>query len=263
MAYAPARQSFQRHGATLATTAVRDGLSWRRPPRSRTSLPLRRRLARHRLATSSTGPSGSAPPPGRGSSRRCATSASSATSPPASCAPGGAARWPTSCSTPATPSSPTSRRASELAAEAAGLSLFLCHTDNRAAREGDYLAHLVEQRVQGILVTPVDPNAAVLDDVRRNGTPLVIVDRTRDDDRLLLRRGRRRPRRAAGRRAPRRGRAHPGRVHRRPRDDRAGARPPRGRPRGLGRRRPARRPADRGGDRRPSPSPRDARRASG
>jgi LacI family transcriptional regulator len=70
----------------------------------------------------------------------------------------------------------------ERAAEAAGLSLFLCHSDNRASREGDYLAHLVEQRVQGILVTPVDPNAAVLDDVRRNGTPLVIVDRTREDD---------------------------------------------------------------------------------
>lgn len=70
----------------------------------------------------------------------------------------------------------------ERAAEAAGLSLFLCHSDNRASREGDYLAHLVEQRVQGILVTPVDPEAAVLSDVRRNGTPLVIVDRTRQDD---------------------------------------------------------------------------------
>lgn len=70
----------------------------------------------------------------------------------------------------------------ERAAEAHGLSLFLCHSDNRASREGDYLAHLVEQRVQGILVTPVDPQASVLSDVRRNGTPIVIVDRTRDDD---------------------------------------------------------------------------------
>ncbi len=70
----------------------------------------------------------------------------------------------------------------ERAAEAAGLSLFLCHSDNRAARESDYLAHLVEQRVQGILLTPVDPQAQVLSDVRRNGTPLVIVDRTRPDE---------------------------------------------------------------------------------
>lgn len=70
----------------------------------------------------------------------------------------------------------------ERAAEDAGLSLFLCHSDNRAARESDYLAHLVEQRVQGVLVTPVDPQAQVLSDVRRNGTPLVIVDRTRDDE---------------------------------------------------------------------------------
>jgi len=70
----------------------------------------------------------------------------------------------------------------ERTAEAFGLSLFLCHSGNRASREGDYLAHLVEQRVQGILVTPVDPHAEVLSDVRRNGTPVVIVDRTREDD---------------------------------------------------------------------------------
>ena len=72
----------------------------------------------------------------------------------------------------------------ERAAEESGLSLFLCHSDNRASREADYLAHLVEQRVQGILVTPVDPAAPGLADVRRNGTPLVIVDRTREDDKF-------------------------------------------------------------------------------
>ncbi|MDT0186897.1 LacI family DNA-binding transcriptional regulator [Microbacterium sp. ARD31] len=72
----------------------------------------------------------------------------------------------------------------ERAAEESGLSLFLCHSDNRASREADYLAHLVEQRVQGILVTPVDPAAPGLAEVRRNGTPLVIVDRTREDDKF-------------------------------------------------------------------------------
>jgi LacI family transcriptional regulator len=70
----------------------------------------------------------------------------------------------------------------ERTAEAAGLSLFLCNSDNRPSREQDYLAHLVEQRVQGILVTPVDAQSQALDDVRRNGTPVVIVDRTRTDD---------------------------------------------------------------------------------
>ncbi|MDR7252884.1 LacI family transcriptional regulator [Nocardioides sp. BE266] len=72
----------------------------------------------------------------------------------------------------------------ERAAEESDLSLFLCHSDNRASREADYLAHLVEQRVQGILVTPVDPAAPGLAEVRRNGTPLVIVDRTREDDKF-------------------------------------------------------------------------------
>jgi LacI family transcriptional regulator len=70
----------------------------------------------------------------------------------------------------------------ERAAEAAGLSLFLCHSDNRASREGDYLAHLVEQRVQGILITPVDPEADLLDEVAQRGTPIVIVDRIRRDE---------------------------------------------------------------------------------
>ncbi len=36
--------------------------------------------------------------------------------------------------------------------------------------------------MQGILVTPVDAQSPALDDVRRNGTPVVIVDRTRTDD---------------------------------------------------------------------------------
>ena len=35
--------------------------------------------------------------------------------------------------------------------------------------------------MQGILITPVDPEAAILDDIVRRGTPVVIVDRTRGD----------------------------------------------------------------------------------
>nr|WP_281385971.1 substrate-binding domain-containing protein [Nocardioides luti] len=69
----------------------------------------------------------------------------------------------------------------EDAAEAADLSLFLCNSDNRPDREAKHLAHLQQQRVQGILVTPVDPGADVLDTIARHGTPLVIVDRIRHD----------------------------------------------------------------------------------
>ena len=70
----------------------------------------------------------------------------------------------------------------ELAAEDADLSLFLCNSDNRASRESTHLDHLQEQRVQGILITPVDPEAARLDEVVSRGTPLVIVDRIRKQD---------------------------------------------------------------------------------
>lgn len=60
------------------------------------------------------------------------------------------------------------------------LSLFLCNTANRIDREHAYLDRLEQQRVQGILITPVDPDSPQLDEIARRGTPVVIVDRTRD-----------------------------------------------------------------------------------
>lgn len=67
----------------------------------------------------------------------------------------------------------------EDAAEASGLSLFTCNSDNRSDKEGAYLDRLEQQRVQGILITPVDAEAPALDELPRRGTPIVIVDRTR------------------------------------------------------------------------------------
>jgi LacI family transcriptional regulator len=67
----------------------------------------------------------------------------------------------------------------ERAAEASDLSLFTCNSNNRADREIAYLNRLEQQRVQGILITPVNPDAEALDELPRRGTPVVIVDRTR------------------------------------------------------------------------------------
>jgi LacI family transcriptional regulator len=67
----------------------------------------------------------------------------------------------------------------EGAAESAGLTLFLCNSDQRAKRERDYLDLLEQQRVQGVLITPVDPTSPVLDQLQLRGTPVVVVDRTR------------------------------------------------------------------------------------
>jgi LacI family transcriptional regulator len=66
----------------------------------------------------------------------------------------------------------------EETAEVGHFSLYMCNSGNRADREAGYLAHLVEQRVQGILVTPLDPEAPHLAAVARRGTPVVVVDRT-------------------------------------------------------------------------------------
>jgi LacI family transcriptional regulator len=70
----------------------------------------------------------------------------------------------------------------EYAAEEADLSLFICNSNSRAEREEVHLDRLLQQRVQGILITPVNPEAPHLDELARRGVPLVIVDRVRDGD---------------------------------------------------------------------------------
>ena len=65
----------------------------------------------------------------------------------------------------------------ETAAEAADLSLFVCNSNSRAEREAKHLDRLAQQRVQGILITPVDPDAPHLEEIARRGIPFVMVDR--------------------------------------------------------------------------------------
>jgi LacI family transcriptional regulator len=69
----------------------------------------------------------------------------------------------------------------EETAEEGHFSLYMCNSGNRADREVAHLDHLVEQRVQGVLVTPLDPEAEHLARVARRGTPVVVVDRTPRD----------------------------------------------------------------------------------
>ena len=71
----------------------------------------------------------------------------------------------------------------ERTAQERGLSLFLCTSSNDTDREIAHLQQLRQQRVQGILVTPTDPYSPLLDEIARH-TPLVLVDRTRDDESL-------------------------------------------------------------------------------
>ena len=59
-----------------------------------------------------------------------------------------------------------------------GWAVFLCNSDDDPAREADYVDLLLEQRVRGVLVTPVDRTAKGLPLLRGRGIPVVLVDRS-------------------------------------------------------------------------------------
>lgn len=62
------------------------------------------------------------------------------------------------------------------AADAAGLAVFLCNSGQNPARQASYLDLLEQQRVEGVLITPVDDDER-LRLLPRRGTPVVLVDK--------------------------------------------------------------------------------------
>jgi LacI family transcriptional regulator len=71
-------------------------------------------------------------------------------------------------------------RGAEDRAAAAGMTLLLGNSDEKSTRERAYLEQFEEQRVHGLLITPVGEDLGRLDRIRRNGTPVVLVDREAD-----------------------------------------------------------------------------------
>lgn len=67
------------------------------------------------------------------------------------------------------------RGVEQVAAER-GMSVLLCNTDGSAERENRHLQFLEEQRVDGLLVTPVTADLSNLARLRSRGTPVVLVD---------------------------------------------------------------------------------------
>jgi LacI family transcriptional regulator len=65
-------------------------------------------------------------------------------------------------------------------ADAAGLSLYLCNSGEDAGRQNAYLDVLEQQRVEGVLITPVDARDPRIRSLRDRGTPVVVVSRGRD-----------------------------------------------------------------------------------
>lgn len=69
-------------------------------------------------------------------------------------------------------------RGAEQAAHEHGLNVITCNSGQRVDREESYLAMLAEQRVRGLLLSPVDTSGTALEAFRRSGIPYVFVDRT-------------------------------------------------------------------------------------
>lgn len=72
-------------------------------------------------------------------------------------------------------------RATEDQAAEAGLSILLGDSDQSSAREGAYLDLFEQQRVHGVLVSPVGDIAPRLVRLRQRGIPVVLVDRNSAD----------------------------------------------------------------------------------
>jgi LacI family transcriptional regulator len=68
-------------------------------------------------------------------------------------------------------------RGVEEIANARGLSVILCNSDDRPDKEAAHLDVLAEQRVQGVLITPTTDLSPHLDALRARGIPVVLVDR--------------------------------------------------------------------------------------
>jgi LacI family transcriptional regulator len=70
-------------------------------------------------------------------------------------------------------------RGAEAVADGAGAVVVLCNSGEDPDRERRHLDHLEEQRVRGVLITPVDSDGGErVDQLVARGTPTVLVDRT-------------------------------------------------------------------------------------
>ena len=72
-------------------------------------------------------------------------------------------------------------RGAEDRAAQAGLTVLLGNSDETAERESAYLDLFEEQRVHGVLISPLGDSGEQLKRLRRRGTPTVLVDRQTED----------------------------------------------------------------------------------
>jgi LacI family transcriptional regulator len=68
-------------------------------------------------------------------------------------------------------------RGVEEVANAQGLAVILCNSDDLPSKEAAHLDVLAEQRVQGVLITPTAEISPAIDALRTRGVPVVLLDR--------------------------------------------------------------------------------------
>ncbi len=76
----------------------------------------------------------------------------------------------------------TLARGVEDTASDAGYTVVFCNTDESDVKEQKYLQVLLQQQVDGILLVPARSTAASLDVIRKQATPVVILDRRMPPD---------------------------------------------------------------------------------
>jgi LacI family transcriptional regulator len=77
-------------------------------------------------------------------------------------------------------------RGVEQAASERGYAVLLCNSDESRIRQDTHLTFLEEQRVGGVLVTPVDGDLSRIDLLRTRGTAVVLVDEPGQDGRCSV-----------------------------------------------------------------------------
>ena len=75
-------------------------------------------------------------------------------------------------------------RGAEARAAEEGLTVFLANSDESAEREARHLDVFERQRVSGVLISPVEEDFSRLEELRRHGIPVVLVDRGADQPRF-------------------------------------------------------------------------------
>src|SRR5687768_2535393 len=65
----------------------------------------------------------------------------------------------------------------EAAVRDAGYVAMICNTDQSASRESEYLAELLQRRIDGLAVAPVESDSPALRSFAEQGVPIVLVDR--------------------------------------------------------------------------------------